>query len=100
MLYFPQNYYNLNMYNRIKRLEELVRGASALNNRLKEENAVLKKQVELLGAARNKAASNTAAARELADFKAKVRRRLERVCARIEKSHDLQPNLFEEDDEQ
>ena len=93
-------YYNLGMYNRIKRLEELVNGASGLIARLKEENEVLKKQVELLNAARGKAASNTAAARELADFKTKVRRRLERVCARIEKAHGQQPGLFEEDDEQ
>lgn len=86
------------MHNRIKRLEELVNGASELIGRLKEENEVLKKQVELLGAARTKAVSNTAAARELADFKTRVRRRLERICARIEKANDQQPGLFEDDD--
>ncbi len=73
-------------------------GASELIARLKEENEVLKQQVELLGAARNKSASNTAAARELAEFKAKVRRRLERLCAKIEKANDLQPALFEDED--
>ena len=88
------------MHSRIKHLEELVAGASELIARLKEENVVLRKQVELLTAARNKAASNTAAARELEDFKAKVRRRLERICAKIEKANDLQPGLFEEEDEQ
>lgn len=88
------------MHNRIKRLEELVNGASELIVRLKDENEVLKKQVELMGAARHKAVSGTAAARELADFKVKVRRRLERICAKIEKANDLQPGLFEEDDEQ
>lgn len=88
------------MHNRIKRLERLVSDASALINRLKDENEVLKKQVEMLGAARGKAAANTAAARELADFKAKVRRRLERICARIEKTNDPQPGLFEEEDGQ
>jgi len=75
-----------------------VNGASELIAQLKEENKVLKQQVELLGAARNKAASNTAAARELAEFKVKVRRRLERLCAKIEKANDLQPALFEDDD--
>lgn len=88
------------MHNRIKRLEELVSGAAAAIQRLKEEREILKGQVELLGAARGKAASNTAAARELADFKIKVRKRLERICAKIEKMNDLQPGLFEEDDEQ
>lgn len=86
------------MHNRIKRLEQLVNDAQALIGRLKEENEVLKKQVELLGAARSKAASNTSAARELADFKDKLRRRLERLCARIEKVNDAQPGLFEEED--
>lgn len=87
------------MHNRIKRLEELVSGASALIARLREENEVLRRQVEMLGAARNKAAANTSAARELADFKTKVRRRLERICAKIEKVNDLQPALFEDDEE-
>lgn len=87
------------MHNRIKRLEELVNGASELIARLKEENEVLKKQVELLGAARNKSASNTATARELADFKAKMRRRLERICAKIEKANDMQPGLFEDEED-
>ncbi len=88
------------MFNRIKRLKELMKGASGLIVSLKEENSSLKKQVELLGAARGKAASNSAAARELADFKTKVRRRLERICAKIEKADCAQPGLFEEDDEQ
>jgi hypothetical protein len=29
-----------------------------------------------------------------------VKRKLERICARIEKANDLQPGLFEEEDEQ
>ena len=87
------------MHSRIKRLEELATSATGLIARLKEENEVLKGQVQLLSAARNKAASNTAAARELAEFRTKVKRRLERICARIEKANDLQPGLFEEEDE-
>lgn len=87
------------MHSRIKRLEELVTAASESLSALKEENEVLRRQVELLTAARNKAVSNTAAARELADFKDRVRRRLERICAKIEKANDLQPGLFGEDDE-
>lgn len=88
------------MHNRIKRLEDLVSAAAAAIQRLKEENAVLKGQVELLGAARGKAASNTAAARELIDFKAKVRRRLERICSKIEKVNDQQPGLFGGDEDE
>ena len=88
------------MHNRIKHLREMVISASATIARLKAENEVLKSQVQLLGAARSKAASNTAAARELADFKAKVRRKLERICAKIEKMNDKQPGLFEEKDDE
>ncbi len=87
------------MHNRIRSLEKLVSDASVLIARLREENEVLRKQVEMLGAARGKSASGNAAARELADFKARVRRRLERICARIEKGDELQPGLFEEGDE-
>lgn len=87
------------MHSRIKRLEELVSGASDIISRLREDNEVLRQQVELLTSARSKTASNTAAARELADFRARVRRRLERICARIEKANDLQPGLFGEDEE-
>lgn len=88
------------MHNRIRRLEQLVGEASALISQLREENAVLKKQVAMLGEARAKAASGSAAARELADFRARVKRRLERLCARIEKVNDAQPGLFEGEDEQ
>lgn len=87
------------MHNPLKRLEEQINGASELIAKLKEENKVLKQQVELLGAARSKSSSNSAAARELADFKVKVRRRLERICAKIEKANDLQPGLFEDDED-
>ncbi|OGS12072.1 MAG: hypothetical protein A2234_07190 [Elusimicrobia bacterium RIFOXYA2_FULL_58_8] len=88
------------MHNRIKRLEELVSGAAAMVQRLQEENELLQGQVRLLGAARGKAGANTAAVRELAGFKDKVRRRLERICAKIEKINDLQPGLFGEHDEE
>jgi hypothetical protein len=90
------------MHNQIKQLEALVAKASQAIQVLKEENEVLKGQVELLGAARGRAASNSAAARELADFRAKVKARLARICAKIEKHNDLQPGLFleEEDDDQ
>lgn len=87
------------MHNRIRSLEKLVADASVLIEQMREENEVLRKQVEMLGAERGRSASGTAAARELAELKAKVRRRLERICARIEKADELQPGLFEEEDE-
>ncbi|HNW43526.1 MAG TPA: hypothetical protein PKI19_03420 [Elusimicrobiales bacterium] len=95
------------MHNRIKRLEELINDAAAAIQLLKEEKKILEEekevlrgQVEMLGAARGKAAANTLAARELADFKIKVRRKLERICAKIERINTRQPGLFGEEDEQ
>ncbi|MDA8243819.1 MAG: hypothetical protein M0025_06820 [Elusimicrobia bacterium] len=87
------------MYNRIKSLEALVNEAAERLAALTEENAVLKKQVEMLGAARSKASANAAAGKELAELKARVRRRLERICDKIERAGEGQPGLFDEDEE-
>ena len=84
------------MHNKIRRLEELVASATSLIARLEEENAVLKKQVELLSSERGKAARNLSGARELEEFKARVKKKLLKICARIEKASELQPSLFED----
>jgi len=85
------------MHNRIKRLEELVTKAAGIITRLEQENTVLKKQAELLSAEHGRAAKNSAPARELAEFKARVRKKLAGICARIEKASELQPGLFEDE---
>jgi hypothetical protein len=83
----------------IKRLEEAVASASAEIRRLKEENEVLAGKVKAFEEARGRTLTQGAAARELADFKDRLRRRLERICQKIEKYNDLQPGLFGEHDE-
>lgn len=85
------------MHARIKRLEELVNSSVALINKLEEENAVLRHQVESLALDRRKVIKNSAGARELADFKSRVRKKLSRVTARIDKVITLQDPLFPED---
>jgi hypothetical protein len=85
------------MHTRIKRLEELVNNSIVLIKKLKEENSVLKKQVELLAADRQKIMKNSAGARELTEFKNRVRKKLARVAARIDKAITLQDTLFPED---
>ena len=85
------------MYSKFKRLEELITNADTLIPRLKEENAVLKKQVELLSAERGKSSKNQADDRELEEFKAGIKKKLSRICARIEKASELQPGLFEDE---
>ena len=85
------------MHTKIKRLEELVNNSVTLIKKLEEENAVLKQQVASLAADREKIVKNSASARELSEFKNKVRKRLLRVSARIEKAITLQDTLFPED---
>jgi len=82
---------------KIKRLEELVNNSVSLIKKLEEENAVLKHQVESLAADRQKIIKNSAAVKELTEFKNRVRKRLLRVSARIEKAITLQDTLFPED---
>lgn len=85
------------MHTKIKRLEELVNSSVALLKKLEDENAVLKQQVEALAADRVKIMKNSAGVRELAEFKSRIRKKLSRVTARIDKAITLQDTLFPED---
>jgi DNA-directed RNA polymerase len=85
------------MHNRIKRLEELVGSSITLISKLEEENSALKQKVDLLSADRQKILKNSAGVRELAEFKSKVRKKLARISARIEKAITLQDTLFPEE---
>ena len=69
----------------------------ALIKKLEEENAVLRHQVEALAADRRKIIKNSAGAVELAEFKNRVRKKLARVAARIDKTITLQDTLFPEE---
>ncbi len=85
------------MHAKIKRLEELVDSSIALIRKLEEENSALKHQVEALTSDRQKIIKNSAGARELTEFKSRVRKKLARVSARIEKAITLQDTLFPEE---
>ncbi|HAH32011.1 MAG TPA: hypothetical protein DCL44_06830 [Elusimicrobia bacterium] len=85
------------MHNKIKRLEELVEKVTGLLSQLEEENSILKQQMELLSSERGKASKKPSGARELEELKAKVKKKLLRICARIEKASELQPGLFEDE---
>ena len=85
------------MHTKIKRLEELVDSSLALIKKLEDENAVLRQQVEALADDRAKNLKNSAGARELAEFKSRVRKKLARLTARIDKAITLQDTLFPED---
>ena len=85
------------VHTKIKRLEELVNNSVAFIKKLEEENTVLKQQVEALAADRVKILKNSASVRELAEFKSRVRKKLFRVTARIDKAITLHDTLFPED---
>lgn len=81
----------------MKRLEEVIVKANKHLAQLKEENSVLKKQIELLSSERGKSVKNSTGAKELEELKIKVKKKLSRICARIEKASELQPGLFEDE---
>jgi len=85
------------MHAKIKRLEELVDSSIALIRKLEEENSALKQQVEALITDRQKIIKNSSGTRELDEFKSRVKKRLVRLSARIEKNITLQDTLFPED---
>ena len=81
----------------IKQLEELAKSSVALIKKLEDENAVLKQQVEALNTDRLRMIKNSPGARELALFKDKVRKKISRIIARIDKTITLQDTLFGEE---
>ncbi|MEI7481091.1 MAG: hypothetical protein WCK75_01945 [Elusimicrobiota bacterium] len=85
------------MHTKIKQLEELVDGSIALIKKLEDDNAVLKQQVDALTADRGKILKNSAGVRELAEFKSRIKKKLSRLTARIDKAITLQDTLFPED---
>ncbi|MBI4802219.1 MAG: hypothetical protein HY796_06810 [Elusimicrobia bacterium] len=85
------------MLNKIKHLEDLVKKSVALIKKLEDDNAVLQQQIQALNADRQRIINNSAGARELAQFKGKVRKKLSRITARIDKAITLQDTLFGED---
>ena len=85
------------MHTKIKKLEELVNTSVALIKKLEDENSVLKQQVDALAADRAKIVKNSAGVRELAEFKSRIKKKLARVSARIDKAITMQDTLFPED---
>lgn len=85
------------MHIELKKLQELVADSTARIGKLEDENSVLRQQVQALDADRQRLQKNSAGARELAQFKDKVRKKLSRINARIEKVITLQDTLFGED---
>lgn len=85
------------MLSKLKRLEELVKTSIARIKQLEDENSVLRSQVQALNENRQKILKDAAGSRELAQFKEKVRKKLSRINARIEKVITLQDTLFGED---
>ena len=72
-------------------------GSIALIKKLEDDNAVLKQQVDALTADRGKILKNSAGVRELAEFKSRIKKKLSRLTARIDKAITLQDTLFPED---
>lgn len=76
----------------LKALEKLILRAEHEIVKLREENAVLKAEIKAFEAVRGKGGG--AAARELADLKRNLKKRLERLCSKISEINSGQPDLF------
>jgi hypothetical protein len=85
------------VHTKIKKLEELVDASVLLIKKLEEENSVLKQQVGALAADRVKLMKNSPGSRELAEFKSRIKKKLSRVSARIDRAITSQDALFPED---
>ncbi len=82
------------MREKIDELEKLIAGAASLIKKLEEENELLKKQVNSLEKERNKANKGFAKTRESKDWRQKVKKKLSKLCIKIEKASSQQDELF------
>jgi len=79
---------------KIDELEKLINSAASLIKKLEQENSLLQKQVDSLMKERDKTNKGTAKTREFKDWKQKVKKKLSKICIKIEKASSQQDELF------
>jgi len=82
------------MRDKIAELEKLINSAASLIKKLEEENGLLQKQVNSLIKERDKTNKGTAKTKEFKDWRQKVKKKLSKICIKIEKASSQQDELF------
>ncbi|MFH1619032.1 MAG: hypothetical protein ABIG11_03925 [bacterium] len=74
------------MHNRIKILEDLVSETASRIKKLEEENVILRRQVDSLSSEAKRMYEGMKRLRQLEDWKARLKNRLQKLCSRIDKA--------------
>ena len=82
------------MHEKIDELEKLINTAASLIKKLEEENDLLQKQVNSLIKERDKTSKGSAKTKEFKDWRLKVKKKLSKICIKIEKASSQQDELF------
>ncbi|MBU2530783.1 MAG: hypothetical protein KKD35_07060 [Elusimicrobia bacterium] len=82
------------MHDKIDELEKLINSATSLIKKLEQENGLLQKQVDSLIKERDKTNKGTAKTKEFKDWRQKVKKKLSKICIKIEKASSQQDKLF------
>ncbi len=82
------------MQEKLKRLDKLLSILVSEVKKLKQENVLLKKQVEAMEKENEKLRRGTIKLREFEEWRRMVKKRISKICLRIDKITDLEDNLF------
>ncbi|MEA3307489.1 MAG: hypothetical protein U9Q34_06860 [Elusimicrobiota bacterium] len=82
------------MRDKIVELEKLINSAIPLIKKLEEENELLQKQVASLIKERDKTNQGNVKTKEFKDWRQKVKKKLSKLCIKIEKASSQQDELF------
>lgn len=82
------------MHEKVKELENLLAGLLEELKGFRGENALLKRRISDLEIEKEKISRGSVKLREFEEWRARIKRRLSKVCLRIEKITDSEDGLF------
>ncbi len=82
------------MRDKIHELEKLINSSVSLIKKLEQENELLRKQADSLEKERDKTKKGAVNTREFKDWRQKVKKKLSKICIKIEKASSRQDELF------
>lgn len=82
------------MHDKIQELEKLINSSVSLIKKLEQENALLQKQVSSLSKERDSVNKGAVKTKEFKEWRQKVKKKLSKICVKIEKASNNQDELF------